>query len=633
VFTIVFTVEAIVKIVALNPAQYIVDAFNLFDFSVVIISWVAQYTPLKGAIAGLLRLVRVMVKLLRVLRTAKFAFVVEMRNVITSVLTSLPGLINIGSLLLLLYFVYAVLGMNLMFNAAQGGSLNEYYNFESFPVAFITLFRFSTGDDWNGLMHDAMQGQCKDSEDDGKALACGGFVQTLIFFLSFFLIGIFIMLNVFVAVICDNIGETRSDGHNPFSPGRYLDTWYIVDKDATLLLHWRQFETLLHELGGPMGFSTILPERARMKRLLGLRIPIRSGYITRVETYDWLCRCGMGPTTRSRRHPLLLMPATARVRRLLQMQRVAHFWNNVRAKKAAHEELKDLSFWQQLFAPFVTVGLRIKILFSTAHEEHDTGAAHEERPDSSPGSESQNAFTMSRPLSASSFESQQGDLEDQIEEGNLEELGEFIDAPKGTKDSPTNSVPSPQAAASPTTTASAPDGEGSRKRTAPNVAQILKTVRDSLRSVSVRLSSKLQHKQKSRKDAQLEQVLTIAHYYAALKILSAVQEKKKVPMPCSFFLCRCSVLSPFCFAGKTVTSAIQHEVCISPSFQPGHACRRLDLRTGPDRSLVHEGPRSIHRKSEGPASTYQRSGCRKWRPTGALEQWWNESGPSHAHFV
>mmetsp|Transcript_7317 Transcript_7317/g.933 ORF Transcript_7317/g.933 Transcript_7317/m.933 type:complete len:87 (+) Transcript_7317:141-401(+) len=78
------------------------------------------------------------------------------RKMLKSLKASIPSLINVGALLLLLYFVFGVAGMALFGKLNHGEFINEHANFENFYFAITTLFRASSGESWNGLMHDCM---------------------------------------------------------------------------------------------------------------------------------------------------------------------------------------------------------------------------------------------------------------------------------------------------------------------------------------------------------------------------------------------------------------------------------------------------------------------------------------------
>jgi hypothetical protein len=72
-------------------------------------------------------------------------------------LITLPSLGNIGLLLLLLLFIYTILGSELYAYVKLGDSLHLDANFRTFSLSFITLFRVSTGEGWNFIMDDMLR--------------------------------------------------------------------------------------------------------------------------------------------------------------------------------------------------------------------------------------------------------------------------------------------------------------------------------------------------------------------------------------------------------------------------------------------------------------------------------------------
>ena len=63
-----------------------------------------------------------------------------------------PALGNIGSLLLLIFFIFSILGVSVFGETAMGGALNRHANFLNFPNAFATLVRVCTGEAFNEIM-------------------------------------------------------------------------------------------------------------------------------------------------------------------------------------------------------------------------------------------------------------------------------------------------------------------------------------------------------------------------------------------------------------------------------------------------------------------------------------------------
>lgn len=152
VFTAIFMSEAIIKILGIGTRLYFQDSWNRFDFSIAVLSLVSIIISEFGDISlkGALTLVR-SVRLLRILRLlrrgGRSLFMIFNTFVIT-----LQSLANIGSLLLLVIFMYSVIGMTQFGNVMRTGMMNDYMNFETFLNSFMTLFVISTGDSWNNMM-------------------------------------------------------------------------------------------------------------------------------------------------------------------------------------------------------------------------------------------------------------------------------------------------------------------------------------------------------------------------------------------------------------------------------------------------------------------------------------------------
>jgi hypothetical protein len=79
---------------------------------------------------------------------------------VETLLYSLPAIGNIACLWFIVIFIYAVIGVSLYGELPVKdeefffGMYNEHANFSNFGKAMVTLFRMSTGESWNGIMHD-----------------------------------------------------------------------------------------------------------------------------------------------------------------------------------------------------------------------------------------------------------------------------------------------------------------------------------------------------------------------------------------------------------------------------------------------------------------------------------------------
>jgi Ion transport protein len=119
----------------------------------------------------------------------------------------------LGLLFFLLFFIFAALGVELFGRLecsdeipCQG--LGEHAHFANFGMAFLTLFRVATGDNWNGIMKDTLRDECDDAVDCVKN-CCVSAVIAPIFFVIFVLMAQFVLVNVVVAVLMKHLEESH----------------------------------------------------------------------------------------------------------------------------------------------------------------------------------------------------------------------------------------------------------------------------------------------------------------------------------------------------------------------------------------------------------------------------------------
>lgn len=119
-----------------------------------------------------------------------------------------------GGLLFIVFFLYAVAGMQLFgdINRYQE-NLNASSNFSTFGSSLMILMRMVTGESWNGVMYDCMvqPPNCDSDNNPNHDFGCGGKVSAYLYFNSFTLLGGWIMLNLFLAVVMENYESSGDD--------------------------------------------------------------------------------------------------------------------------------------------------------------------------------------------------------------------------------------------------------------------------------------------------------------------------------------------------------------------------------------------------------------------------------------
>ena len=177
---VVFVIEALLKMAALAPRsyRYFLDGWNVFDFLIIVLSLV----PATGGLAMLARLAR----LLRVLRL--ISAIRDLRLITAALLRSIPGVGNVVMLVSVIIYIYAIVGHQLF-------SEHDPENWRNLGVSALTLFQIITLEGWNDVLKTAMQ---------LNPLAW-------IYFVSFVIICTFVVINLFIAIIINNLEEAKLD--------------------------------------------------------------------------------------------------------------------------------------------------------------------------------------------------------------------------------------------------------------------------------------------------------------------------------------------------------------------------------------------------------------------------------------
>ena len=176
----IFVAEIATRMLAYwpRPAAFFHNGWNVFDFAVV----AASLLPQAGAFAVVARLAR----LLRVTRVVS-AFP-ELRLIVGTMVRSIPSMGHVIVLLSLLLYVYAVIGFHFYREAdpAHWGSLG---------AALLTLFQILTLEGWVEIQDAVL----------------GAYPLAWMYFSSFVLLAVFVVVNLFIAVVINNLESVKHE--------------------------------------------------------------------------------------------------------------------------------------------------------------------------------------------------------------------------------------------------------------------------------------------------------------------------------------------------------------------------------------------------------------------------------------
>jgi hypothetical protein len=257
IFTLIFSAEFVLKLTGMGK-QYFYYGWNIFDFSLVILSWVGEAFTL-GGLASLFRVFRV-ARMIRLIRSQK-----GLLNLFKTLLFSLPALVNIGCIVFLFMFIFSCISMNLFANVKLQDNLNENANFQTFFRSFNTLWRVATGESYNALMHDAQiqPPYCdpyKGGAVDPNTGNCG-FPEVSPILFCFIMVFInYMLLNLLIAVILDNFTETQSLSNNAITDEHFESfdkAWNMFDETGDGLIDAHLIPRLLNRVLYPLGLQDV----------------------------------------------------------------------------------------------------------------------------------------------------------------------------------------------------------------------------------------------------------------------------------------------------------------------------------------------------------------------------------------
>uniref|UniRef100_A0A672VD90 Voltage-dependent L-type calcium channel subunit alpha n=1 Tax=Strigops habroptila TaxID=2489341 RepID=A0A672VD90_STRHB len=301
-FTGLFTVEMVLKLIAFKPKHYFCDAWNTFDALIVVGSIVdIAITEVNVSSWRLSMIVPALTftrlsrensrisitffRLFRVMRLVKLLSRGEgIRTLLWTFIKSFQALPYVALLIVMLFFIYAVIGMQVFGKIALNDTteINRNNNFQTFPQAVLLLFRCATGEAWQEIMLACLPDKKCDPESEPANSteadhSCGSSFAVF-YFISFYMLCAFLIINLFVAVIMDNFDYLTRDWSilGPHHLDEFKRIWAEYDPEAKGRIKHLDVVTLLRRIQPPLGFGKLCPHRVACKRLVSMNMPLNS---------------------------------------------------------------------------------------------------------------------------------------------------------------------------------------------------------------------------------------------------------------------------------------------------------------------------------------------------------------------
>ncbi|CAL8294100.1 unnamed protein product [Lota lota] len=280
-FIVLFSAECLVKIMALR-CYFFTVGWNIFDFVVVILSIVGI------VLADIIEKYFVSPTLFRVIRLARIGRVLRLirgakgiRTLLFALMMSLPALFNIGLLLFLVMFIYAIFGMaNFAYVKKQAG-IDDMFNFETFGNSMICLFQITTSAGWDSLLSPILNNspeECNAHLPHTGTNAkgnCGNPSVGITFFVTYIIISFLIVVNMYIAIILENFSVATEESTEPLSEDdfeMFYEVWEKFDPEATQFIEYAKLSDFADTLSEPLRIG-----KPNKIKLISMDLPMVSG--------------------------------------------------------------------------------------------------------------------------------------------------------------------------------------------------------------------------------------------------------------------------------------------------------------------------------------------------------------------
>uniref|UniRef100_A0AAY4E0Y9 Sodium channel protein n=1 Tax=Denticeps clupeoides TaxID=299321 RepID=A0AAY4E0Y9_9TELE len=281
VFIVLFTTECVLKMISLRHYFFTVG-WNIFDFVVVILSIVGMFLSeviekyfVSPTLFRVIRLARIG-RILRLIKGAK-----GIRTLLFALMMSLPALFNIGLLLFLVMFIYAIFGMSNFAYVKHEAGIDDMFNFETFGNSMLCLFQITTSAGWDGLLAPILNKREPDCDSElehpGSVYRgdCGNPSVGIFFFVSYIIICFLIVVNMYIAVILENFSVATEESAEPLSEDdfeMFYEVWERFDPNATQFVEYNKLSDFADALDPPLRIAK--PNRIQ---LIAMDLPMVSG--------------------------------------------------------------------------------------------------------------------------------------------------------------------------------------------------------------------------------------------------------------------------------------------------------------------------------------------------------------------
>ncbi|XP_069877713.1 sodium channel protein type 7 subunit alpha [Dipodomys merriami] len=281
VFVILYSVECILKLISFH-CYYFTIVWNIFDFVVVVFSITGLLVPVTIGYylvpPSLVQLI-LLSRIAHILRRGKGPKVFH--DLMLPFVLSLPALLNIGLLIFLVMFIYAIFGMYNFAYVKKEAGINDVSNFETFGSSMLCLFQVTILAGWDGMLQAIFNSEWSDCDPDkinpGTQVKgdCGNPSVGIFYFVSYILIAWLIIVNMYIVVIMEFVTITSKKKARTLSEDdfrKFFQVWKRFDPDRTQYIDSSKLSDFAAALDPPLFMA-----KPNKGQLVALDLPMAVG--------------------------------------------------------------------------------------------------------------------------------------------------------------------------------------------------------------------------------------------------------------------------------------------------------------------------------------------------------------------
>uniref|UniRef100_A0A4W5KP20 Calcium voltage-gated channel subunit alpha1 E n=1 Tax=Hucho hucho TaxID=62062 RepID=A0A4W5KP20_9TELE len=263
-FTVLFSLECILKIMAFGFVNYFRDTWNIFDFITVLGSITEIIVDLQSINTfnmSFLKLFRA-ARLIKLLRQGY-----TIRILLWTFVQSFKALPYVCLLIAMLFFIYAIIGMQVFGNIKLNDEnhINQHNNFKTFSGALMLLFRWAsaTGESWQEIMLSCLGGQECEPDSSMAPMTMSpdheggcGTDFAYCYFVSFIFFSSFLVFTQNLTI------------HGP------IHSFLYTDQSSCGRIHYTAMYEMLTHMSPPLGLGKKCPRGMAYKRLVLMNMPV-----------------------------------------------------------------------------------------------------------------------------------------------------------------------------------------------------------------------------------------------------------------------------------------------------------------------------------------------------------------------